>query len=186
VSTSVGHDRPDHDAREELREALISNADDLTAYFERRVQARTDAADLLAETMLHAWRRVAALPRGDATGRRMWLFAIASHVLSNHRRSTGRHAALAERLRNHLRTNSPADAADHAVEIAVRDAIERLPAPQRELVMLVHWDGFNLAEAAHVLGINPSTARGRYGAARDALRSTLSDNEKDGWGARAR
>jgi RNA polymerase sigma-70 factor (ECF subfamily) len=186
VRKSTGRDRPDPRGREALREALVANADDLTAYFERRVQPRTDAADLLAETMLQAWRRVDALPRGDETGRRMWLFAIASHVLSNHRRSRGRHAALAERLRDHLRMTSPAHGADPTVEVAVRDAIQRLPAQQRELVMLVHWDGFNLAEAARVLGINPSTARGRYGAARDALRSTLSDNEHNEWGTRTR
>jgi len=178
--------RTDHGARAALRDALTANADDLTAYFERRVRVRTDAADLLAETMLHAWRRIAALPDADATAQRMWLFTIASNVLSNHHRSSGRHAALAERMRNHLRTNTPANAPDHTVEVEVRDAIERLPASQRDLVTLVHWDGFNLAEAARILAINHSTARGRYGAARDALRSALGDTDRDGSAARAR
>lgn len=39
--------------------------------------------------------------------------------------------------------------------------------------MLVHWDRLALAEAAHVLGVNPSTARSRYATARATLRETL-------------
>jgi RNA polymerase sigma-70 factor (ECF subfamily) len=41
--------------------------------------------------------------------------------------------------------------------------------------MLIHWDGFSVVEAAELLGLNPSTARGRYAAARTALREALAD-----------
>ena len=53
--------------------------------------------------------------------------------------------------------------------------MSRLPDAQRELVMLVHWDGLSIAEAAGVLGLNPSTARSRYSAAREQLRSALTE-----------
>jgi len=39
--------------------------------------------------------------------------------------------------------------------------------------MLVHWDGFNIREAAELLAINPSTARSRYAAAREALQQSF-------------
>jgi RNA polymerase sigma-70 factor (ECF subfamily) len=55
----------------------------------------------------------------------------------------------------------------------VRDAVLRLHNAQRELVMLVHWDGFTLVEAAEILRLNPSTARSRYAAAREVLRQAL-------------
>ena len=41
--------------------------------------------------------------------------------------------------------------------------------------MLVHWDGFTLADAAGLLGLNASTARSRYAAARQTLKEALSD-----------
>jgi RNA polymerase sigma-70 factor (ECF subfamily) len=159
--------------RAEVRHALRSNAEDLLAYFERRVTVREDAADLLGETMLQTWRRVDALPAEDSAGQRMWLFTVAANVLANHRRAAGRRSALTERLRQHLAV--PATSTDPAEALAVREAVLRLPAPLRELVMLVHWDGFTIVEAATILGVNPSTARGRYAAARAALRDALAE-----------
>lgn len=38
---------------------------------------------------------------------------------------------------------------------AVRDAVLRLADARRELVMLIHWDGFTVVEAAEQLGLNP-------------------------------
>ena len=57
--------------RAELRGALRANSDALLAYFERRVSPRVDAADLLGETMLHAWRRHRDMPTDDGTRQRM-------------------------------------------------------------------------------------------------------------------
>jgi RNA polymerase sigma-70 factor (ECF subfamily) len=120
--------------------------------------------------MLQAWRRHDALPE-EATRRRMWMFTIAAHTLANHQRSRRRRNALTERLRDHI-TASPA-APDLAETHAVRDAVLRLQDAHRELVMLIHWDGFTIVEAAELLGLNPSTARGRYSAARLALKDAL-------------
>lgn len=157
------------DARVEFREALSSAASDLLGYLERRVGTRDDAADLLAETMLQAWRRVADMPVVPER-RRMWLFTIAANVLANHRRSASRRTALADRLRRHL---TPPLEPDHAEAAAVRDAVLRLHEAQRELVMLIHWEGFTIVEAAEILGVNASTARSRYSAAREVLREAL-------------
>ncbi|MDS0246959.1 RNA polymerase sigma factor [Microbacterium aurantiacum] len=43
----------------------------------------------------------------------------------------------------------------------------------RELVMLVHWDGFSIASAARRLSMNESTARTRYGRALQRLEREL-------------
>lgn len=129
----------------ELLHALDATSADLLGYLERRVAVREDAADLLAETALHAWRRVRDLPEG------------------------------AERQRGHVSAAAPG-APDAAEAHAVRDAVRRLPADQRDLVVLVHWDGFTLAAAAELLGVNASTARGRYASARAALRRALDDS----------
>lgn len=145
---------------------------DLLAYFERRVEHREDAADLLGETMLTAWRRVDRLPEDDER-RRMWLFTIAANVLANHRRSSRRRLALADRLRGCL--TASAATPDVGEAHAVRDAVLRLADAQREIVMLVHWDGFTIAEAAEILQVNASTARNRYAAAKVMLHRMLVD-----------
>lgn len=160
-----------------LRQALQDNGHDLIAYFERRLPDRHDAADLFSETAMIAWRRIDALPSEDATRQRMWLFGIARFVLGNHHRSRRRRSAMVERLRESLRL-SPVAAADPAITVAVRDAVGRLKEEQRELVLLVHWDGFTIAEAASLLALNPSTARSRYAAACAALRGALRDRER--------
>ena len=157
--------------RTAIRALLRQTAPDLLAYFERRLACREDAADALAEAMLQAWRRVDRLP-ADPTQARMWLFTIAHNVLANQHRANRRRAALADRLRSHL-SDTPLTEPGPADRQAIRDAIQRLPADQCELVTLVHWDGFSLTEAAQILDLNPSTARSRYATARRALRDTL-------------
>ncbi|MGZ4445914.1 MAG: RNA polymerase sigma factor [Nocardioides sp.] len=153
----------------DLRDAVRDTSGDLLAYFERRVAVREDAADLVGETLLQAFRRADALP-GDPERRRMWLFTIAAHVLANHRRSSRRRHALADRLRQHVTAVPEPDPGE---AVGVRDAVLQLPSGQRDLVMLVHWDGFSVVDAAELLGLNASTARSRYAAARAALRQVL-------------
>ena len=158
--------------RVELRDALDATAHDLLAYFQRRLRIQEDAADMLSETMLQAYRRIDALPPGDSSRQRMWLFTIAANVLANHLRSVKRRHALVERLRHQITASAGPDTAE---EVAVRDAVLRLNAAQRELVMLIHWDGFTIVEAAELLGLNSSTARGRYAAARQTLKNALTE-----------
>ncbi|MGU7670337.1 RNA polymerase sigma factor, partial [Escherichia coli] len=95
-------------------------------------------------------------------------------VLANADRSARRRWRLANRLRLLIH---PADAApaDHGAE--VRDAVARLDPELAELVRLVHWDGFSLAEAAELMSITASTARGRYARAKDELRRALDPAE---------
>ena len=56
-----------------------------------------------------------------------------------------------------------------SIGIVENEAIDRLPSEQAELVRLIHWEGFTVVEAAGVLGISESTARGRYQRARANL-----------------
>jgi RNA polymerase sigma factor (sigma-70 family) len=151
-----------------LTVALRESSDDLLRYFLRRLD-REDAADALAEVMTIAWTRVDALPEepGEA---RMWLFGVARNVVLHAHRSTVRRSRLADRMRDALSLRS-APAADSGLEI--RDAIDRLDDDLAELVRLVHWDGFSIVDAATLLEIPSSTARGRYQRAKEALRESL-------------
>jgi RNA polymerase sigma factor (sigma-70 family) len=152
-----------------LTTALEGAAPGLLAYLERRVGA-DDAPDLLGETMVVAWRRVADLP-DDPERVRMWLFGIARGTLLNHVRGERRRWALADRIRGHAMTDAASPAADEGAE--VRDALSRLDPDLAELVRLVHWERFSLVEAAELLGIPASTARGRDQRAKEELRVAL-------------
>lgn len=160
--------------REEAFEsAYVANAPDLLSYFGRRVLVRADAGDLLSETFIVAWRRGGRMPAGSEQAR-MWLFGVARRVYANAARSAIRHSELTDKLRAHLETlqeeHGDADSLD------VRAALSTIPANQSELIRLILWDGFTLPEAATILGIKESTARGRYQRARTLLRDMLHDH----------
>lgn len=153
-----------------LTAAVEANASDLLAYVSRRVGPDC-APDLLGETMVVAWRRVRELP-DDPERARMWLFGIARGTLLNHARGERRRWSLADRIRFVASEERNGPAADAGAD--VRDAIARLDPDLAEIVRLVHWDGFALVEAAELLGIPASTARGRYQRAKEELRAALS------------
>ncbi|KQR45373.1 RNA polymerase subunit sigma-24 [Microbacterium sp. Leaf161] len=152
-----------------LTRVLEESATDLLAYLSRRV-GPDDAADLLGETMVIAWRRSSDLP-DEPERSRMWLFGIARGTLANHGRGQRRRWALADRLRLLRQEDHSSPAADEGLE--VRDAIARLDPDLAEIVRLVHWDRLSLVHAAQLLGIPSSTARGRYARARELLRAEL-------------
>jgi RNA polymerase sigma-70 factor (ECF subfamily) len=143
-------------------------ARDLLAYFLRRLDNREDAADCLSETLLVLWRRHRALP-GDTDGARAWAFGAAKRVLANHRRGRIRHSTLADRLRAELAIAPAAD----GPAIEVREALAALVENDRELVILIAWDGFGVAEAGALLGLKPDASRVRYYRARMRLRELL-------------
>lgn len=153
-----------------LRSALEASSVDLLSYLRRRTDP-DEAPDLLGETFVVAWRRLDDLPE-DPERTRMWLFGIARGVVLNHARGVRRRWALADRLRAHADlvpvTAPPAD--EH---VEVRDAVARLEPDMAELVRLVHWDGFTVADAAQVMDIPASTARSRYQRAKELLRLAL-------------
>lgn len=165
----------DERAAEDRAVALVeANAADLLAYLQRRTSSPEDAADVLGDTLATAWRRIADLPPDDERAR-MWLFVTARGALANHHRGQRRAGGLTARLREEVAAQvRTAGAGDHdQVADAVREAIDRLPAAQRELVTLVHWEGLTLAQAAEVVGVPASTARSRYAAARADLARRL-------------
>lgn len=149
--------------------ALTANSADLLAYFRRRLQPE-DAADALADLMVTAWRRERSMP-SDALEARLWLFGIARLVLANAQRGQLRRTRLGARLRATLGAADAAAASDHGIE--VRDALARLEPELAELIRLVHWDGFSIAEAALLQHLPASTARGRYQRAKQLLREAL-------------
>lgn len=156
--------------RDWIELVVEDNADDVFRYLRRRVRHPEDAADLLGHVLLVLWENGSRVPTTDQEAR-MWCFGIARNLLREHHRRAKKELALADGLRDDLRALGQRDnAADTAAEAAlraerVRRAIAFLDERSKELVILIHWDGFRIADAARLLSINESTARTRYGRA---------------------
>ena len=156
-----------------MRDAFAKNSLDLLHYFERRVDPREDAADLLSDTMLIAWRKVGALP-SEPESARMWLFVTARNTLSNYRRGKRRQLELATALRHKLAETQLAetgDSTDAARDVV--DVVNRLPRELGEFIRLVHWDHFSVDEASRLMGLSRATGRRRYNRAMDEVRQML-------------
>lgn len=160
------------------------NSDDLLRYFRRRVRQPEDAADLLGHVFLVLWENGVRVPTTDQDAR-MWCFGIARNILREHYRQAKMELALADGLRDHLRARGQRDnAADTVAGAALRAetlrrAVTLLDERSRELVMLVHWDGFSIADTARLLSINESTARTRHARALRRLQLHLERGEHE-------
>jgi len=130
------------------------HAREILGYALRRCTDPEDAADVVAETFLAAWRRLAEVPHGEEG--RLWLYGTARFVLANHRRGELRRSRLAEQLRAELGRRLPTDAAPGSTGVV--EALKALEEPDRELLMLVGWEELTPAQAAQVLGVTPLAA----------------------------
>ncbi|TVZ01161.1 RNA polymerase sigma factor [Trebonia kvetii] len=139
-------------------------------YALRRTASPDDAADILADTFLAAWRRLDELPPGHDA--KMWLYGAARRFLANYYRGERRRSALADRLHAELGSScAPADSDGESARFA--EAMLRLPPRQRELLALNAWEGLDYGEIAAVLGCSRNAVRIRLHRARLRLAAEL-------------
>jgi RNA polymerase sigma-70 factor (ECF subfamily) len=140
--------------RERFRAVYDANYHRILGFALRRVQA-ADAADVVAETFLVAWRRLDEVPEGEAA--RLWLYGTARRVLANHARAARRRERLAARL-DEL-PEPPDDPTAGSDELGVAAALARLRPADRELLALAAWEELAPAEIAVVLGRSAGAVR---------------------------
>lgn len=160
-------------ARRDRFEALfVAESRAILGYALRRVDQAEDAADVVAETFLVAWRRIDDVPPGrEGT---LWLYGVARRVSANHLRGVRRRHRLAERLREELMTQlQPGDNAEADAVQLVREAMHNLAEPDRELLQLTSWEGLSATEVASVMSIPAATVRTRLYRARNRLKAEL-------------
>jgi RNA polymerase sigma-70 factor (ECF subfamily) len=156
-------------ARRDRFEAIYrSHHGAVRAYLLRRAEPEL-AQDALSETFLVAWRRFDQLPPDPLP----WLLATARRTLANQRRSSRRLAGLRERIAD----SEAAAIQDRSDQIAdaelVRQALAELPERDRELLMLVAWEGLGPARAAAAAGCSRATFAVRLHRARKRLDRAL-------------
>ena len=142
----------------------------ILGYVLRRTDNPDDAADVLGEVFLTAWRRLDDLP--EDTEARLWLYGVARRVLANHHRGQRRRTALSERLRADLAGSyRPPESGGELDRITA--AFHRLPAAERELLSLAAWEGLDNGQIATVLGCSRNAVRIRLFRARRRFTAEL-------------
>lgn len=142
----------------------------ILGYALRRTGNADDAADVIAETFLTAWRRIDDIPAGDDA--RPWLYGVARRVLANQRRGQQRRTALGERLRSELAAE-PYDREPPPGLEGVAVALRRLGEADREILTLAAWEGLDAGQIAVVLGCSRNAARIRLHRARRRIAAAL-------------
>jgi RNA polymerase sigma-70 factor (ECF subfamily) len=150
-------------------DVYAAHRDAVWRYFRRRSAA--DHEDLTTEVFLVAWRRRDEMPDEPLP----WLYGVARKVLANHRRADGRRDALAARAAAHAASAAPDLAEAVGVRTDLARALAELPERDRELILLVAWEGLTLAEAAAALGCRRGAAAVRLHRARRRLHAALHD-----------
>ncbi len=140
---------------------------DIHRYLARMAGRRDVADDLAQEVFLRAVRALDT--GGDGIGHeRGWIFAIARHLFIDYRRREDVREPRA------LRAVEPSrDGAQH-LSIALREALQRLPEPDRECFLLKEVGGLSYQEIASTCGCTADAVRARLYRTRAALRALLS------------
>lgn len=157
-------------------EALYAAHAGAVLTYSRRRATAADADDVLAEVFLVAWRRLAEVP---SSHERVWLLGVARRVLANQRRARARQGAVRDRLASDAESISAATSPPFpaAGETRLGRALARLSESDRELLLLLAWEGLTNVEAAQVLGIASRALRVRLHRARRRLATELARDE---------
>jgi RNA polymerase sigma-70 factor (ECF subfamily) len=167
-------------AAREDRQAFAAIYERYAERIYRYAFARTGSAsvadDIVSDTMLAALEGINTFDAsaGSVAG---WLFSIAHHKVADRGRQLGRFRRALARFTSSAVPGLNDDVLDgviHAEDARlVRRLLERLPAADRDLVLLRYSAGLNAAEIASVLDISHGAARMRLSRALDRMATDL-------------
>jgi RNA polymerase sigma-70 factor (ECF subfamily) len=162
--------------RRRFEQLVRDTRGELLKFVLRRAGNAEDAADVVAETYLIAWRKLDAVPWG--TGARLWLFGVARNVLLRGAEQQRSSAVLIERLKEQYeqyaeRTRVELAEPDDPLVRALRAGLASLSSEELELITLSAWEGLKPREIARVTGLSANVVRVRLHRARRRLLQRL-------------
>lgn len=188
---SVSLQAPKPDLVSEFEAMVLPLRDELRKAALKLTHSLESAEDLVQETLLHAYRGFSRFKQGSNL--KAWLMRIMLNLFISHYRHQKRTVAtvslegLLEELE--LAEENAELLLDEAIspeevlmakvmDDEVAKALESLPEPFREVVILCDIEGLSYAEAAQALGIPIGTVRSRLSRARETLRRLLWEHAK--------
>ena len=163
------------EAEAEFEALYRSSRDDVYAYAAGLLRDRAAAEDVTALAFERAYRKRRRYnPRRGS--RRAWLFGIARNTALDELRRRGRSAELVGEAAD------DAPGSDERAEVALRraalrQAMARLSARERELVALKFFGGLSNAEIGRVVGVSESNAGTRLHRVVEKLRRECDEAE---------
>lgn len=154
-------------ARSRFTRLFDENYEHVYRFALRRCGDPTAAEDVASDVFLAAWRHIAVLPAEPLT----WLYGTARGVLANRRRGAQRSDALEKKIRNELAVE--AQPGEPTGPDKILHALARLPDEEREVLLLVAWEGLDRQQAAEVLGCSCAAFATRLHRARRRLESEM-------------
>lgn len=140
----------------------------LRRYARALVSERSRADDLVQDTLERAWAKLHLFRAG--TDLRAWLFTVMHNVYVNQVRAAREMVEFDESvLEGDLRD-------PQGERLEVRDlerALQRLPAEQRQVLLLVALEDMSYDETARALGVPIGTVMSRLSRARERLRALM-------------
>ena len=168
------------DADLRLKQVVDEHFGRVAAYLLSRTD-RDSAAEALARTLEVVWQRLEDLPSDPLP----WLLGVARRVLSDQWRAQSRRDALMVRLTEaedmrHRAMVQREERDDAALDrlVAVH-ALSGLTDSEREVLLLVAWDGLTAREASRMLGCTRGAFAVRLFRARAHLRDQITAHRVD-------
>ena len=160
------------DAHTRFESLYLEHYRSIYSYVRRRVHdGPADCDDLVADIFAVSWRRLDEVP--SPPEERLWLFGVARRRLLEHHRHQGSRSRLLTRLAAQPTPDGPALTSSDPVHLRLREALGELRPLDKEVLLLVVWDGLTHAEAAAVLGCSINAIALRMKRAKSRLRGAL-------------
>lgn len=157
-------------SREAFEELFARYREPLYGFFRRRLASKDRAEDLAQETFLVVIR--AAYRYEPRAMVKTYFYGIALKLLAAERRKLSGNEPQLEPEHEPVHENSSDEA------VWVRQAMEKLDAGEREILMLREYEQLNYAEIAELLRLPVNTVRSRLFRARMALKDFLEPKKK--------
>jgi RNA polymerase sigma-70 factor, ECF subfamily len=138
-----------------------------------RTADRRDAEELVAETIVRAWKKYEQFDSNRGS-ERAWVFGIARNAMIDMHRSSQRRLRLVT-TEDGVEPSS-GDETDTFAEVSlVRDAIAALTEEHRAVVVEAYFKGLNTKEISERHGVPPGTVKSRMYYAMRSLRASLEE-----------
>lgn len=174
----TNHGPLDKAARLEPRRVPVASNFDFSAFYDEHVDgvwrvlehrgvATAVLEDAVQDVFVIAHRRLGEF-RGESS-LKTWVTGIALRVAKDHRQSRdrrGEHDPLEDEPQLEARERPDEQAMANQALRQVRALVEQLDQPQREVFLLVEFEGFTVPEVAELTGANANTLSTRLRAAR--------------------
>ncbi|MCI4677845.1 sigma-70 family RNA polymerase sigma factor [Rhodoblastus acidophilus] len=167
-------------ARLSLKSKLLAELPSLRAFALSLAGSSDGADDLVQDTLMKAWANASSFAEG--TNMRAWLFTIMRNTFFSKYRKSRREVQDVDGEAAARLVAMP-DQLAHLDLADFRARLERLPADQREALILIGASGFSYEEAAEICGCAVGTIKSRVNRARRRLMDLLALSSIDDFAA---